>query len=91
MHQLLMAYFLKSTLWMVKLQFLINYIQISQFLCMTKRNLYLTSEENTDSPPGMSEVNKLKSVSYKGKRGFLLQVPIYGKDKKTIVGYARFP
>ena len=38
----------------------------------------------------MSEVNKLKSVSYKGKRGFLLQVPIYGKDKKTIVGYADF-
>ena len=37
----------------------------------------------------MSEVNKLKSVSYKGKRGFLLQVPIYGKDKKTIVGYAQ--
>ena len=41
------------------------------------------------SPPGMSEVNKLKLVSYKGKRGFLLQVPIYGKDKKTIVGYAQ--
>ena len=37
----------------------------------------------------MSEVNKLKLVSYKGKRGFLLQVPIYGKDKKTIVGYAQ--
>ena len=38
----------------------------------------------------MSEVNKLKSVSYKGKRGFLLQVPIYGKDKKTIVAMPRF-
>lgn len=58
---------------------------------MTKKGTFIfTSEENTDSPPGMSEVNKLKSVSYKGKRGFLLQVPIYGKDKKTIVAMPRF-
>lgn len=56
---------------------------------MTKRELLSLLEEDTDSPPGMSEVNKLKLVSYKGKRGFLLQVPIYGKDKKTIVGYAQ--
>ncbi|PZD56888.1 HAMP domain-containing sensor histidine kinase [Streptococcus salivarius] len=61
----------------------------SVFVYDKKGTFIFTSEENTDSPPGMSEVNKLKSVSYKGKRGFLLQVPIYGKDKKTIVGYAQ--
>ena len=37
----------------------------------------------------MSEVNKLKLVSYKGKRGFLLQVQSMARDKKTIVGYAQ--
>ena len=65
------------------------YSNQSVFVYDKKGTFIFTSEENTDSPPGMSEVNKLKSVSYKGKRGFLLQVPIYGKDKKTIVGYAQ--
>ena len=65
------------------------YSNQSVFVYDKKGTFIFTSEENTDSPPGMSEVNKLKSVSYKGKRGFLLEVPIYGKDKKTIVGYAQ--
>ena len=65
------------------------YSNQSVYVYDKKGTFIFTSEEDTDSPPGMSEVNKLKSVSYKGKRGFLLQVPIYGKDKKTIVGYAQ--
>ena len=36
-----------------------------------KGTFIFTSEEDTDSPPGMSEVNKLKLVSYKGKAWFL--------------------
>ena len=65
------------------------YSNQSVYVYDKKGTFIFTSEEDTDSPPGMSEVNKLKLVSYKGKRGFLLQVPIYGKDKKTIVGYAQ--
>ncbi len=38
---------------------------------MTKGNVLSLLEENTDSPPGMSEVKQTEvSVLHKGKRGF---------------------
>lgn len=60
----------------------ILYSNQSVFVYDKKGMFIFISEENTDSPPGMSEINKLKSVSYKGKRGFLLEVPIYGRIKR---------
>lgn len=75
---------------MVKLRFLIDYIPTSLSMFMTKGTFIFTSEEDTDSPPGMSEVNKLKLVSYKGKRGFLLQVQSMARIRRPLLGMLKF-
>ena len=91
MHQSLMVCFLK-------MHSLDGQVAISNKLFLTnlffvydkKGTFIFTSEENTDSPPGMSEVNKLKSVSYKGKRGFLLQVQFTVRIKRPSLVMPRF-
>ncbi len=66
------------------------YSNQSVFVYDKKGTFIFTSEENTDSPPGMSEVNKLKSVSYKGKAWFPATSSIYGKDKRPSLAMPRF-
>ena len=66
------------------------YSNQSVYVYDKKGTFIFTSEEDTDSPPGMSEVNKLKSVSYKGKRGFLYKFQSMARIRRPLLGMLKF-
>ncbi|MGT2906814.1 ATP-binding protein [Streptococcus dentiloxodontae] len=65
------------------------YVNQDIFIYNSEGALVFTTTSDTKNPPGMTESDKLATVSYKKRKGYVLVEPIYAANGETILGYAQ--